>query len=124
MDRVVVVVVVILHRDVTGLHLRIRRTFLKSECAAGGDLEILQWAREHHCPWDKTTCESAAEGGHLEVLRWARQHDCPWDEDTCGCAAEGGYLEVMRWALEHGCPAGGGGISDGRITLNGEQFGE
>ena len=29
------------------------------------------------------TCEAAAEGGHLDVLRWAREHHCPWDANTC-----------------------------------------
>ena len=33
--------------------------------------KVLQWAREHDCPWDAWTCE-AAEFGHLDVLRWAR----------------------------------------------------
>ena len=51
----------------------------------------------HRCSW-------AAEGGHLEVLQWAREHDCPWSESTCICAAEEGHLEVLRWAREHGCP--------------------
>jgi hypothetical protein len=25
----------------------------------GGHLAVLQWAREHHCPWDEETCTSA-----------------------------------------------------------------
>ena len=27
-------------------------------------------------------CTQAAEGGHLEVLKWAREHHCPWNEVT------------------------------------------
>ena len=49
-------------------------------------MEVLKWAREHHCPWEGATdefdtdcCALAAEGGHLEVLRWVREHGCPWD---------------------------------------------
>jgi hypothetical protein len=30
---------------------------------------VLRYAHEHGCPWDWTTCRSAAEGGHLEVRR-------------------------------------------------------
>jgi hypothetical protein len=28
-------------------------------------LEVLKWLREHHCPWDKLTCDAAAGAGHL-----------------------------------------------------------
>jgi hypothetical protein len=45
---------------------------------AEGHLNVLIWAREHHCRWDGITCVNAAGGGHLEVLRWARAHGCPW----------------------------------------------
>ena len=51
--------------------------------AWGGHLQTLQWAREHHCPWDARTCACAAAGGHLEVLRWARAHGGEWDTRTC-----------------------------------------
>ena len=64
----------------------------------------------------------AAEGGHLSVLQWAREHGCPWDEWTCNLkgapggvgvgagaplpvglhheysAASGGHLAVLQWA--------------------------
>jgi len=58
---------------------------------------VLQWAREHDCPWDEETCAQAAESGHLEMLKWARMHGCPWDAHTCACAASSGHLEVLRW---------------------------
>ena len=72
--------------------------------ASGGDLEMLKWARENDCPWDKQTCADAAMGGHLEVLKWARENGCPWDERTCAFAAEGGHLEMLKWARENDCP--------------------
>ena len=50
------------------------------------------------------TCMYAAIGGQLEMLQWARQNGCPWDEHTCACAAKGGHLEVLQWARENGCP--------------------
>jgi len=74
--------------------------------AGDGHLEILQWAREHDCPWDEYTGTHAAASGHLEVLKWARERDCPWDEETCEYAADNGELEVLRWAIEHGAPGG------------------
>ena len=72
--------------------------------AAGGHLEVLQWARAHGCPWNKHTCEMAARNGHLAALQWARAHGCPWNEHTCMMAALNGHLEVLQWARAQGCP--------------------
>ena len=65
---------------------------------------MLQWAREHDCPWDILTCTLAARYGHLEVLQWAREHGCPWSAETSTAAARGGHLSVLRWARDHDCP--------------------
>jgi len=71
---------------------------------------VLQWAREHGCPWDSIEpwgegpCQRAAGGGHLDVLQWARQHDCPWDWKSCAEAAGAEHFEVLHWVLENGCP--------------------
>ena len=70
--------------------------------ALGGHFEVLQWAREHGCPWDQFTCSRAAEGEHLEVLQWLRAHDCPWNEEVCCFAAKLGNMEMLTWALESG----------------------
>ena len=36
-----------------------------------GHLATLQWAWQHHCPWDKGTVRAiAARGGHVDMLRW------------------------------------------------------
>jgi len=84
-------------------------------------LEVLKWAREHGCPWDKDDeddgdytmkcCACAAAGGHLQLLKWARAHGCPWEEDLegsirncCAFAAFGGQLEVLKWLREQNCP--------------------
>ena len=72
--------------------------------AAGGHLEVMQWARENGCPWNAETCTSAAQGGHLEVLQWGRANDCPWNEGMCLVAATGGQLEVLQWLRTNGCP--------------------
>ena len=74
--------------------------------AQGGNLEVLQWAREQTppCPWNVSTCKYAAQGGHLELLQWAHNHGCPWDEDTFVHAAIHGHIGVIQWAFERGCP--------------------
>jgi len=74
-----------------------------AHAAAGGHLQVLQWARAHHCPWNEKTSHAAAVGGHLEVLQWARAHGCPWSPATCELAAQFGPFQVLRWAREHGC---------------------
>ena len=74
--------------------------------AGGGHLEVLRWLREHEVPWTEWTCAMAAARGQLEVLRWVREHNCPWDSRTCAAAATNEQLEVLRWAIEHGCPGG------------------
>jgi hypothetical protein len=50
------------------------------------------------------TCSRAAEGGHLDVLRWAREHHCPWDANTRRVAQQHEHLELLQWAVEHGAP--------------------
>ena len=73
--------------------------------AIAGDLEALQWARGHSCPWDEDTCAAAARGGHLDVLQWMRSQDppCPWNTWTCSVAAEHGHLGVLQWLRANGC---------------------
>ncbi|KAL6051432.1 Ankyrin repeat domain-containing protein [Balamuthia mandrillaris] len=66
-----------------------------------GHLEMLQWAKENGCPWDKLTCTWAAKEGHLKVLKWARENGCPWDEETYYVAEEYGHHEVVKWAKEN-----------------------
>ena len=52
------------------------RGALAVAAARGGNLGVLQWARENGCEWDKRVCSQAAEGGHLGVLQWARENGC------------------------------------------------
>ena len=36
--------------------------------------------------------------GHLDVLQWAREHDCPWNANECAQAADAERrVEVARW---------------------------
>jgi hypothetical protein len=59
------------------------------------NLDVLQWAREHDCPWDSNTCLFAASRGHLEVLQWARAHGCPWHKQMCERESR---LHIHTWA--------------------------
>lgn len=35
-----------------------------------GDVEILQWLRARHVPWNNRPVVNAVESGHLDVVRW------------------------------------------------------
>jgi len=72
-----------------------------SYAAYGGNLEVLQCAREHGGPWNEYTTGYAAQGGHLPVLLWAVDQGCPWDSDVCDGAAMSGNLQIMHWARAH-----------------------
>jgi len=39
-------------------------------------------------------------GGHLEVLQWAREHGCPWNASRCAHVADsGGHVQVVQWVM-------------------------
>ena len=48
------------------------------------------------------TCECAAAGGHLEVLQWARRQGCPLD-NACLVAIKHGNLDTLKWMVADGC---------------------
>ena len=50
------------------------------------------------------TCRFAALCGHLNMLKYAHEEGCPWDKRTCSRAAEEGHKEVLEWAIANGCP--------------------
>ena len=69
--------------------------------AKGGQLEVLQWLREHGCPWGPDTCLFAAERGHLAVLQWARANACPWNRYKCLASARAlKHASVEQWIAE------------------------
>jgi hypothetical protein len=71
--------------------------------AFNGHLECLKYAHENGCPWDKYTCSFAAQKGHLDCLKYAHENGCPWDEDTCSNAAQNGHLDCLKYADENYC---------------------
>jgi hypothetical protein len=66
-----------------------------------GHLEVLRWAREHHCPWTSNTCMHATRAGQLEVLQWVRENDAAgevWIERLVRRHADGPRRqEVLMW---------------------------
>jgi len=78
--------------------------------AKRGHLEVLKWAIERDCPWDRAPFLMAARGGHLEVLKWVKEISFgSWhtpkfnlNQEICIEAARGGHLEVLKWVKENG----------------------
>ena len=75
-----------------------------SSAASGGHLQLLQLAREYHCPWDENTFHCAARSGNIQLMKWARTNGCRWDANTCTAAACLGQLEILQWLREENCP--------------------
>ena len=67
-------------------------------------LDVLKFAHENGCPWDRKTCEMAACRGHLDVLKYAHENGCPWDVWTLEHAVRHGHLDVLKYLRENGCP--------------------
>jgi len=72
------------------------------------NLTILKWLRSQDppCPWDESTCSSAALNGHLNVLQWARSQNppCPWNKFTCESVARNGHLHILQWVRSQDLP--------------------
>jgi len=61
------------------------------------NLEVLQYAHEQVCPWDKYTCYNAAENGHLEVFNGFV------NRDTYGINGLVRWLQLkVAWRCCHG----------------------
>ena len=66
-------------------------------------METLKWLRSVGCPWDMTTCESAAAEGHLDVLKYAHENGCDWWIYTTLMAAQNDHLDCLKYASDNGC---------------------
>ena len=82
----------------------LQRENICTEASKNGYFNLLKYAHENGCPWDKDTCEYAAKYGHLECLKYVHENGCPWDKYTCSKAAENGHLECLKYAHENECP--------------------
>ncbi len=67
-------------------------------------MDIIMFAHENGCPWDKQSCHVAALNGNLEALKYAHECGCPWSEYTYSMATLKGHLDVLKYLRENGCP--------------------
>jgi hypothetical protein len=76
-----------------------------------GEIKKLKLVHRNHSTNCQQVCKMAAAQGNLEMLQWARQHKkwmqnhvCLWDADTVAEAAKNGHKNVLEWCLSNGCP--------------------
>jgi hypothetical protein len=85
--------------------------------AAGkGYLHVLQWAREHGCPWNSKTCRNFV--GNWAVVHWAVLNGVPMDNNDdiddddddddeyfnlADSAAAYNQWDIVQLAVDHGC---------------------
>jgi Ankyrin repeats (many copies) len=76
-------------------------------CVRYNKLELLQWLREHGCPWDaQNICHNAALRGNVEMLQWLSTVTGPWSsavkEDLMWFAGVNNELEAVKWLYSEG----------------------
>lgn len=60
------------------------------------ELQYMQLLHQYNCPWDVTTCASAAACNNLACLKYLHEQGCPWDDTT--------YLAMMFKYDNFGAP--------------------
>lgn len=83
------------------------------QCAAkAGRLELLKWMVESqgvNLPGE--TCSWAAAGGHVNVIEWAIGHGCSWTQWALEEAQLHHQVSVLKWVEENGMRLGAGNTS-------------
>jgi hypothetical protein len=66
-------------------------------------LNVLNFLDSAGCPKSDRgdACRVAAQLGNLQVLQWLREHNCPWQPvDVVDAAAQSGNVQMMAWLLQ------------------------
>lgn len=71
--------------------------------AEKGHLHILKWAHDQDIPLGDFLCDTFASSGNLQGLQWAREHGYPWAFSTILNALNNRHYKVALWAIENGC---------------------
>jgi len=70
------------------------------QVAQTNKLELLKWAREEKCQWDRRTINRAVLKGNLEMVKYCIANECPINEWACVLAAKNGHLEILKYLHE------------------------
>ena len=80
----------------TPLSLKLSVDQQKNIIRNGLSLTIFFWEK-----LDKNRiCEYAAECGSLDILKYARENQCRWDKGVCRAAAKRGRLDLLKFLHE------------------------
>lgn len=63
---------------------------------------VLRWSYENGCLLDGDTSDVTGLTGNLDILKWLRNHHCPWGEFLGDWAFEMKHYHIIRFALRNG----------------------
>lgn len=64
----------------------------------GGQYDMLRFLRSKNAIWDIWTIIWAANLGHIDILRWALNNGCPYDKQrTYQYALEGNNIDIIEF---------------------------
>ena len=62
---------------------KLNKQYICNYAADCGRLDVLKYAIENKCSYDKITCSLAARSGKLECVKYLRENGCSWAQGTC-----------------------------------------
>ena len=67
--------------------------------------------------WLPLDCKS------LNILQWCREHGCPWDAETCTHMAAGRrHWDVVHWCIENGLYMGREWSSENSLPMGEDMY--
>lgn len=94
---------------------------LRKACQ-NGNVEIVQFLKEHHFVWSRGSSQAAARNGFLDVLKYCVANGCSIDRHTMAEAAEKGHLECVKFLHQCGCEWDSNVIRAAYLHNQGEVF--
>jgi hypothetical protein len=64
-------------------------------------IAVLSLAKLHDLKWTPHLTQLCVQYDKLQLLQWLREHGCPWDpEQICHSAALRGNVDMLKWLSE------------------------
>ncbi|CAN0366644.1 unnamed protein product, partial [Pylaiella littoralis] len=80
-----------------------RSAAVPAAAAKVGRLDLLKCAHDMDCGYDEKTITNAAAGGHIDVLNFAYDNRYPWERWANAAAAGNGQVQALEWLDHRGC---------------------
>ncbi len=74
-----------------------------TNAAHNGHLDCIMFACNYVKPRNKQLIGAiAARNGHLNIVKWAYNNGCIWDKNISDNAKQNGHNDILQWAIEKG----------------------